>query len=428
MSRALSSAIVDTGLRLISLEAEDSGASELGEEEAAPVALAAVVEDTIRRLAEHEDYVLEDEDLMQLAAAESFSQAIATHFPQRLVRSDLQRAPFHDGAFVARRPRNVRTYRKFSRVPEVDVSAQIADSLPTFGGTSLGAAMRAAGASFPLRARMHIYQAAPGTTLSAISRFDRSAAGANGTLPPTSFHPLTPQAAGMLLREPRLGAQVPRAFMSSRNRIAAGQRFYVLQPIGPSGSIASMHAPSPAALKRLAPSRAWLSVNAPKGRIVIGLYLSESDAQQIAEAIRKGSGTASLLKALLQASRTIGLGTAPRAVQKEDQEEAEEQLAGSLGRMAPAAILKALRRRLAAWVLPELAKWVKASSEAFVRAAQHPDPGVTIRVRLAGVPGLGQIRQIAAGVALPGGIANVLHAMRGKPAINISVVPGRRRG
>src|SRR6185503_9051504 len=130
--------------------------------EAGPIALATVVEDTVRRLAESEDYVFEDEELTQLAAAEAFGAAVASHFPQRHVRPPLQQAPSLGGTFVARQARSVRPYRKYSRTPEVDITPQIADSLPTFGGGTVGAVLRAAGAAMPIRARMHIYQAATG--------------------------------------------------------------------------------------------------------------------------------------------------------------------------------------------------------------------------------------------------------------------------
>jgi hypothetical protein len=417
-SSALSSAIVDTGLRLMTLEAGDGFGGEAEDREAAPVALATIVEDTIRRLAEHEEFVFENEDLMQLAAAESFSQAIATHFPQRFVRPDLQRAPSLGGTFVARRPRHLRTYRKFSRIPEVDVTPQVADELPTFGGASLGSALRAAGATLPMRARMHIYQAVPGTTLASIGRLDRALGSARGPVAPTSFHPLTPQAAGILLKEPKLAAPVPSSFLRTPTRVGVGQRFYVLQPTD--GSAAIPRGANPAMLRRLVPSRAWVVFNSRKGIVTVGLYFSESEAQQIVSAIRKGSGTAPLLRAIVQACRTIGLSL-PARVAQEDFEE-QEEFAGKVGRIIPRNLKQLFRRRLASWVLPALAKWVKANSEAFVRAAGNPDPGVSLRVRIAD-PLLTQIPQ----ALKSGGLATLLRGARATPAITISVTPGRRQ-
>ena len=162
LSGPLSTAIVDTGLRLVMLEAEGS---EVLAEEAAPVALAGLIEDTVRQLAESEDYVFEDEDLLALATSEAFSRAVATTFPARFVRAGLQQAPSLGGTFVTRRPRSIRSYRKYSRTPEIELTAQVADTLPTFGGQVLGAALRAAGATFPIKARLHLYEARVGTSL-----------------------------------------------------------------------------------------------------------------------------------------------------------------------------------------------------------------------------------------------------------------------
>jgi hypothetical protein len=195
-ARPLSNAIVDTGLRLITLEAEATAAAG----EAAPVALASVIEDAVRRFAENEDYIFEDEDLAHVAAADAFGEAVASHFPQEHVRSELQLAPSLGGTFVTRQPRSARSYAKYSRAPEIEISARAANAIPGFGGTTLGSALKARGAQFPLRARMHIFQAKPGSTVGNMLRHDRRG-GPGGT----GAFPLTPQAAGSLLREPGLG-------------------------------------------------------------------------------------------------------------------------------------------------------------------------------------------------------------------------------
>ena len=428
LSRPLSSAIVDTGLRLISLEAEAESAAELTESEAAPVALASVIEDAVRRVAESEEYIFENEDLMQLATAEALSQAVATHFPPRYIRPALQQAPSLGGTFVARKPRSVRTYRKYSRVPEVEVTEQIANDLPTFGGATVGAVLRAAGAKFPIRARMHIYQAAVGTTLPRTIRVDRAGAGAGrGYVSSANVHPLTPAAAGLLLREPRLGVQVPATYLQSRQRIAVGQRFYLLEPIGaastlnlPAGSTAR------AAAARLAPSRAWTVVNLRRGRVTVGIFLSETDAQRIVEAIRQGRGGMTLLQALTDAYQSMDqfASSAQGHVRIVREDSEAEDFAARTGQLLPPSLTALLRKRLRSWVLPALASWARANAEAFARAAAHPDAGVTIRVRLTSVPGLDIAGQAAAVLR---GSATAARALSGTPTMSISISPGRRR-
>ena len=431
-SGPLSNAIVDTGLRLISLESESAEAGELRGDEAGPVALASVVEDTVRRLAENEEFVFENEDLMQLATAEAFSQAVASYFPAQFVRPALQQAPSLGGTFVPRRPRSIRTFSKYSRTPNVDVTAQIADTLPTFGGSTVGTVLRAAGATFPIRARMHIYQSAAGTTLPRIVRVDRAGAGGGrGYVTSSNVHPLTPPAAGLLLREPQLGVTVPSTYLRSRNRIAVGQRFYVLEPLGAAGELALLNsATTRTAAARLAPSRAWIAVNRQRSRITVGFYLSEAEAQRIVEAIRQGRGGAALLSALVTAYRAMDRSaSSPQGrthIAREDGEDFED-FAARAGRFQPAGFRVLLRRRLRAWLLPALATWARNNGEAFARAAAHPDAGVTIRVRLTSVPGLDMIGQVPTAPRGGSTATGALSALRGTPTIAISVTPGRPR-
>lgn len=406
-ARPLSNAIVDTGLRLITLEAEASAAAS----EAAPVALASVIEDAVRRFAENEDYIFEDEDLAHVAAADAFGEAVASHFPQEHIRSELQLAPSLGGTFVTRQSRSPRSYAKYSRTPEIEISARAANAIPTFGGATLGSALRARGGNFPMRARMHIFQAKPGSTVGSMLRHDRRGGpGGSGAFP------LTPQAAGILLREPGLGVAVPSRFLRSRRRIAAGQRIYVLEPLG---TTLANDANLGLGARRIAPGRAWIAVNPGKGRITVGFYLSEVEAQTIAEAIRKGDGHGALLRQLIggfrQASSSANEGES--GTTHEDGEDFED-FAARTGRFLPHGFKQILRRRIAAWAMPALAEWLRGNTEAFLRAAAHPDPGVRIRVRLDGIAALsttgGDLRSLAAFAA----------ALRGRPAVTIIVTPG----
>lgn len=408
-SKPLSQAIVDAGLKMISLEAE--GPDEIAPSGAGSVALASVVEDTIRRLAEAEDYLFEDSDLTKVALAEAFGEAAATYLPQDSLREELQLAPTLGGRFVTHRPSRLRSYAKYSRVPEVTISSRTADSIPSFGGHSLGATMRAAGARFPMRARMHIFHAKPGSSAAAMMRH-----GLHHSARRAGIHPLTPAAAGALLREPALGVAGAARFMRSARQIGVGQRLYVLEPLDQ--SIAAVGG------GKQVPGKAWLSVNAAKARITLGFYLAEADAQQIAGALRGGHGHGEILRRLLTAYRA-------QSQQKDDVtgglvHEDGEDFAGFAKRAAstlPNGFLPMLRERIAGWALPALSDWLRSNTEAFQRAVADPDPGVRILVRLLEVPGLS--RAVAGG---PGAtLAALQSAMRGKPKIVISASPGSKR-
>lgn len=403
LSQPLSNAIVDTGLRLVSLEAHDE--AEMGEGEAGPLALASTIEDTVRRLAENEEYVFEDEGLMQMAVSEAFSHAVATHFPGRMVRPHLQQAPSLGGAFVTRRPRSLRPFSKYSRVPEVEITEQMADALPAFGGSTLGAVLRAAGARFPLRARLHLYQSMVGSTIPRMLRADRAAGRTFGAT--ALVQPLSRSAAGLLLREPALGVDAPAAFLRSPNRIAAGQRFYRIEPLGPAGAnLQSLGAATRTQAARVAASRLWVRPKGP-GQVTVGFHFSEADAQRIAETLRQGLGVAALLQTVagLMGSSRLGQRRDLARLRGEDEAQAFEELAA--GRGAGLLPGRRLLARLRRWVLPAVSAWARDNTEAFLRAAAHPDAGVTLRVRIAG---------------LPSG-----PTVQAKPSIAVSIASGRGR-
>jgi hypothetical protein len=424
VSGPLSKAIVDTGLRLVTLEQPEYER----DDEAVPAMLAATIEDTVRRLAESEDYVLEDEDLMHLATAEAFERAVATNFPPNYVRPGARRAPSIGGRFVARRPRSARPYRRFNRMPEVELTAPIAERISTFGGVTLAAALRAAGATFPLKVRVHIFEATVGTSLRRIAAIERGRRG-GGRISSTRLHPLTPAVAGLLLREPGLGVRVGPAYLRSRQRVAAGQRFYFLELLTGAGI------PVPGTGKT-APgtgvaSQGWIVVDTTQSRIVVALYFSETDAQRVASGTRAGRPAAVLLPALTaaydSAAQSFGSPSGRVRIVKE-LEEGEELLGPVAGRMMPM-LISALRRALRSWLLPLLSEWVRSRSAEFVQAAAAPANGVTVTVTLTGVPGMAVVRDALRSSLGAGTLQSVASgsAFRGTPSGTIIVKPGKQR-
>ena len=126
-----------------------------------------------------------------------------------------------------------------------------------------------------------------------------------------------------------------------------------------------------------------------------------------------------------------GLNAVMRAVVRPDMTRAKadillHHLADACDYLAGRGLPPGFRRRLNGWVLPALAAWAKTNSEPFLRAAAHPDAGVTIRIRLAAVPGLDQVglpATLPRGSSARGGAGSA----GGTPTITISVVPGRGR-
>jgi hypothetical protein len=426
LAMPLSTAIVDTGLRLATLESPDVAASEGG---GAPAVLAATIEDTIRRFAENEEFVFEDEELTNLALAEAFDEAVATNFPAHLVRPDLRLAPSLGGTFVPRRPRSRSPYRKFSRVPEVEITPQIATAVRVRGGITLAAAMRGAGLPVPGRYRIHVFQSVPGSTLRSIARMERRLPGL-GRGGARRIWPLSPEAAAALLREPALGARVPGIFQRSPHRIAAGQRFFYLEPAA--GTRATAVPSSGAASTRPesgATSQGWMRVDLVRAQVRVALFFSEPEAQEIAGAIRQGRGAPALLKAVSAAydavSRSFADGSGRVSIVKELDE--GEEFAGAVVRRLAPQLMELLKGKLRAWAMTMLAQWARSSGSEFERAASDPRQGVTVTLQLTAVPGLDVLRRAMNGQLPAAAALNPGSLFVGQPSGSVAAAPGVHR-
>lgn len=440
----LSVAIVSTGMRLATLEAEgeasESGESgESGETESerdlSAALLANTIEDTARRLAELEDFQLEDEDLLQLGLSEAFEEAVTANFPSTVVREELQLAPSLQASFIPRGARSRSPYRVLNRRPELTLTPQQAAAIRTFGGLTLTASLKSRGTSLPAKFRVHIVQIAVGGSLRTVAADLRKRF---TTFRPTPgmFHPLTPAAAAALFREPHLGARVAPQFLRSRRRVAAGQRFYILEPIGAGGALGGARpgrigttAGSSAPATRGVPSQGWCVVDLRQAVVRVSLHLTEQDAQRIAADIRGGVAPAAALRTFASIYEGVARSFASpdgrvRVIREAESE--DEQFIGGALRAASQKVIGALARVLRSWVLPAIAGWLRTKSAEFARAAANPANGVTLVITLRGVPGLRVIGDVLAGRSLISNTRAILNgsAFRGAPSIDAVVRPG----
>lgn len=434
----LSIAIVDTGMRLATLEAASealTAGETVSERDLSAALLANTVEDTARRLAELEDFQLEDEDLLQLALSESFEEAVAANFPASVVREELQLAPSLQASFIPRMPRSRSPYRVLNRRPEILITPQLGGAIRTFGGLTLTASLKSRGTALPSRFRVHVVQVAVGGSLRTVASDLRKRF---TTFRPTPgmFHPLTPAAAAALFREPRLGVRVAPQFLRSRRRIAAGQRFYILEPIGAGGALGGGRAGglgkaagSSAPTTRGVPSQGWCVIDLRQAIVRVALHLTETDAQRIAADIRGGVAPAAALRALASVYEGVARSFASpdgrvRVIREAESE--DEQFIGGALRAASQKVIGALARVLRSWVLPAIAGWLRTKSAEFARAAANPANGVTLVVTLRGVPGLRAIGDVLGGRNVIANTRAILNgsAFRGAPSIDTVVRPG----
>lgn len=386
LSRPLSRAIVDAGLRVLTLEAPTQQELTL----AAPAAIAAVAEDTARALGQLEAAVFEDPARLESETIAAFNEAVARNFPPALVRPDLpERESPTATAMWAMRPR-VYWYKKYTQIFDVEITPQKAAAVTTFGGVTLATFLRSAhGVTRTVKTQAHLYETLPGTYLSRIAALERDVPymRQDGW---RRFHPLSVSNAGILLGEPGLGKDVDAEYLRDRSRIASGQRFFYLALPVPGGIGGG-------------PSQAFVILDGRPNKNVIKLflYLSEADAQPIAARARQNNTTAFViaLRAAFGAAVT-SLRRSPRSrvtILRESEVTGltEVQLAGE----APAAgIAAAVGEKVLSVVIDKLIDavirlaidYAKVKRDEFVRAVDNPASGVTIIATIP-APGLSTI-------------------------------------
>jgi hypothetical protein len=175
---ALSQAIVDAGLRLIQLEATSQD-----ESHAASSAVAATVEETVRRVASLPDYVLDNQELLEGFSLEAFEQAAAANLPQVLPeetyrkRPDLGEARNLRGAWIMMPLGQWKRYKKFSRKIPTKLTPHKVSAIETFEGIPLEEFLEEKLGVAPgeeVEGIVHLYESIPGTHLTDISRLEEN--------------------------------------------------------------------------------------------------------------------------------------------------------------------------------------------------------------------------------------------------------------
>jgi hypothetical protein len=408
-SAPLSRAIVDAGLRMVTLEAPSET-----EREAAGAALAATVEDTVHRLAELGELDVADEELLAHDTYHAFEAAAAANMPPATLQPKLRPTAHLDGTWILMPPRRrAKRYKKYSRVVRTKITPQVARQLTTFGGTSLEAFLSEHGASGTVDAQAHLYEAIPGTTLERLTALERDGAGPDQG--EADYHPLSTEAAGFLLGEPGLGRDVSPEFLADPDQIAVGQRFVRLELEG---------APRQALAVRRRRSRVHVPIDLRSGReIRLQLFFGEDDAQRLAAEINRGGDAAAVLAAV-KAAVGPGLQRALAGrIRRRVRFVSEDQLPGPRPRWL--ARLNTLVQRLGPTVEGWLAKAIAAHApftKQFAEAAAADADGVTVIVRFENVGGLDALGR-AARLRAPAGAPQLGAPERS----SIEIVAGFRR-
>jgi hypothetical protein len=419
---ALSRAIVDTGLKLISLEV-----SSQDEARAAASSVAATVEETVRRVSNLPDYVLDDQELLEGFALEAFEQAAAANLPPILSdavyrqRPDLLESRSRT-AWVMLPLRSRKRYKKCGRTFKVRISPYMADEIESFEGPLADYLQDQVGIEEgnEIEAEVQLYETLPGTALPDIARAESE--GPSG-MSAAQLHPLTPQAAGLLLGEPRMGRPVPPG--TGRMNVGVGQRLYALSIPGKRMLLTAPGTDGRTHIRRLGGLR--ITLDCPADVIKVCIFLSEVVAQRLAVRLRRQShpgAVAALFHKYIQ--RRLGpivRGERPTRLRIIQPGLAPAQAHGAALRRLPSDASAALAEKIQQSVVRAFATFAGDQARRFTAAAEDTADGVTLTFTIAGA-GLEPLGKALVS-AVPTGLAGML-ARGAQSDVRIDVQAGFR--
>ena len=421
----LSKAIVDAGLRLINLEATSED-----EARAAGSAVAATVEETVRRVAALPDYVLDNQELLEGYTLEAFEKAVAANLPPVLPKDIYRKRPHLSeaksvrGVWIPMPLRGRRKkYKKFSRVLRAKISPYKTFSVETFGGEPLSEFLEEQLGLLPgeeVEANVHLYECSPGTMLSELTRLEQNTPGLGALEGYQLLHPLTSEAANALVGEPGLGRKISLDYLSNPYATDVGQRLYYLEVPGKRPLMTT----DPGGRRKMRRrTGVRLTLDFRNNQIRIFLYLSEIRAQQLAVKLRQQAHVGMITT---QMGRLIehGMQKALRGgfgrLKIIHEAVTPDQWLGAIQRL-PSLVTRILLSRLNEWVIKGLSDNLKQHVQQFIAATEEPADGITLKFTVDNPPGFAQLRQALKG-RMPA--LESLKLSEGIPAVSIRIAAG----
>jgi hypothetical protein len=325
--------------------------------------------------------------------------------------------------------RRRKRYKKYGRTFKVRISPYMADEIESFEGPLADYLQDQLGVEdgAEVEAEVQLYETLPGTTLPDIEREESETSGsaAAGVQTASTLHPLTTQAAGLLLGEPRLGRNLAPG--TGRRNVGVGQRLYGLSIAGKRMLLTAPGRNGRASPRRLGGLR--VTLDSPKNEIRVCIFLSEVKAQRLAVRFRRqshpGAMTAGFLKyvgrrltPVLRGERTsrirmIQAGLTPVAA------------LGAALKQLPADIPLALSAKLQEYMVSAFAEFAKGQSQQLITAAEDTADGITLKFTIAEPPGLDQLAKALLPSGPTAGVADAIQG-GGKPQVRVDVYPGNR--
>lgn len=465
VAQPLAASIIDVGMSAIGFETYEMNRSDLAYE-----AIANTIEETIQNMGTMSEETLNDQEMLMAETLEAFEKAAASNFPSKYIKEN-KRLVANSGAWVMMPrsgPRHL--YKKYTRVFEANLDNRITSTITTFRGIPLTNFLKdklGIDPANPVKARVHLYQAMPGTKLYMISRFEK-VPGLGGV--PHGYKqllPLTVQAASLLLNEPKLGKDLPPEYTTRRHRTAVGQRFYFLEIPGAKLKSVSVSVidhrhkfdPSKPAIQNyvsITPNSSDIQgvINFVKSEIRFNYYFSEEDAKSVAEKLNAKDYAGAFISIRYNIRRVLNgillrnIGSKVKIVHEsmpemflENTPDNQEQFLSGIGRAIGGAVSGALNaakgaikniiekliNRISYIAYNAVVNYFKARVNEFVSEQAKPQDGVTIKIIWSNVQGMSTIRTIInayKGKLSIGNIADL--ALPNLPAPEIKIAAGKK--
>src|SRR5262249_14658492 len=313
------------------------------------------------------------------AALEAFEQAAANNLPPVLSEDTYRKRP------ELREPQGgfwYRCGRRYKKRLGPKIIARISPyklaSLETFDGSTVGEALEEQYDIAPgeeLEAEVHLYEAMPGMRLGEIVRAEEVIPKGDGKDGHTVLHPLTRDAAALLLDEPELGRDMGAGETGDPTAPQVGQRFYYLEIPGKR----PLMVPMPGGAHVRHRSRSWITFHFPNNEIIAHLYLSEIRAQRIAVKLRQHAHIAAVANRLRWIiARGVNRAFAANLGLLKIVHGAviPGQPTDALNRL-PSLVPQVLRGRITEWLVKGLADHLQKHAQEFIKAADDTADGVT---------------------------------------------------
>jgi hypothetical protein len=422
VAQPLAANIIDVGMSAIGFEVHEMNKPDLAYE-----AIANTIEETVQNMNDLNEATLSSNEDLTLHLLEAFEQAAANNFPSQYIREELRPAPGKQAGTWIQMPRTgpKHLYKKYSHVFDVTLDPQALQSVTTFRGLPLANFLKdkyGLDTTKPIQAKVHLYAATPQTRLSRISKHE-NLPGFNSKQPRAwvQLHPLTKQAATVLLNAPALGKDTAVKDQAKRIHVQAGQRFYFLEING-----VKLRIPPVARVggKTTDPGKPGVPVeshsgdiqgviNFVKSEIRISYYFSEEDAKAVVEKLNRndflGAAMAvrysvkSVLNDMLQKNITTKVKIIHEAMPElylEHYQELQDQFSvtDAIGKFAGKEVItklvEQLVNKISTMAYEALGGYFKARAAEFKEAQAQPQDGVTIQITWANIQGMSGIRAV----------------------------------